>query len=211
MGNDGVSKVIGVGDICLQTNMGVQLLLREVKHAPDVRFNLIFVHFLDDCGYDNYFGSSKWKLTKGNLVMARGEKQSKLYKTKALVTKDSVNAMYMKASLWHWRLGHISEKGLNYLAKKDVLIGLRNAELEKCSHCMAGKQTRVSFKKHPPLRKSELLELVHSDVCGRLKVKSFSGELYFVTFIDYCSRKLWVYALQRKYQVLEKFKNLCYG
>jgi len=79
MGNDGVSKVIGVGDVCLQTNMGVQLLLRGVKHALDVRFNLIFVHLLDDCGYDNHFGSSKLKLTKGNLVMARGEKQSKLY------------------------------------------------------------------------------------------------------------------------------------
>jgi len=79
--------------------------------------------------------------------------------------------------------------------------------LEKCSHCMAGKQTRVSFKKHPPSRKSELLELVHSDVCGPLKVRSFSGALYFVNFIDDCSRKLWVYALQWKDQVLEKFKE----
>jgi len=183
------------------------LLLKGVKHAPDVHFNLISVQLLDDCGYDNHFGSSKWKLTKGNLVMARGEKQFKLYWTKALVAKDSVNTMYMEASLWHWRLGHISEKGFNCLAKKDVLMGLRNAELEKCSHCMTGKQTRVSFKKHPPSRKSELLELVHSDVCGPLKVKSFSGALYFVTFIDDCSRKLWVYALQRKDQVLEKFKE----
>ena len=43
MGHDDVSEVIGVGDVCLQTNMGIQLLLRGVKHAPDVRFNLIFV------------------------------------------------------------------------------------------------------------------------------------------------------------------------
>jgi len=86
-------------------------------------------------------------------------------------------------------------------------MGLRNAELEKYSHCMVGKQTRVSFKKHHSSRKSELLELVHSDVCGPLKVKSFSGALYFVTFIDDCSKKLWVYALQRKDQVLEKFKK----
>nr|KYP60460.1 Retrovirus-related Pol polyprotein from transposon TNT 1-94 [Cajanus cajan] len=43
MGNDGVSKVIGVGDVFLQTNMGMQLLLRGVKHAPDVCFNLISV------------------------------------------------------------------------------------------------------------------------------------------------------------------------
>jgi len=79
MGNDGVSKVIGVGDVCLQTNMRVQILLRGVKHAPNVRFNLIYVHLLDDCGYENHFGYSKWKLTKGNLVMAKGEKQYKLY------------------------------------------------------------------------------------------------------------------------------------
>ncbi|RDY00403.1 hypothetical protein CR513_16424, partial [Mucuna pruriens] len=52
-----------------------------------------------------------------------------------------------------------------------MLLGLKNAKLEKCSHCMAGKQTRVSFKKHPPLRKSKLLELVHPDVCGSLKSK----------------------------------------
>ena len=38
-------------------------------------------------------------------------------------------------------------------------------------------------------------------------MKSFGGALYFVTFIDYYSRKLWVYALKSKDQVLEKFKE----
>ncbi|RDX98319.1 hypothetical protein CR513_18772, partial [Mucuna pruriens] len=147
----------------------MQLWLRRVKHAPDVRFNLIFVHMLDDGGYDNHFGYGKWKFTKGNLVVARGKKISRLYWIKALVAKDSVNAMDMEASLWHQRLSHISEKGLNCLSKKDMFPGLKNAELEKYSHCMSGKQTRVSYKKHPPSRKSKLLELVHSDVCGPLK------------------------------------------
>ncbi|RDX97971.1 hypothetical protein CR513_19188, partial [Mucuna pruriens] len=139
MGNDGVTKVIDVGvtkvidvgDVCLQTNTGMQLWLRGVKHAPDVRFNMISMHMLDDGGYDNHFGYGKWKLTKGNLVVARGEKISKLYWTKALVAKDSVNAMDMETFLWHRRLTHISEKRLNCLAKKDMLPGLKNAELEK--------------------------------------------------------------------------------
>ncbi|RDY13160.1 hypothetical protein CR513_01960, partial [Mucuna pruriens] len=82
--NDGMTKVIGVGDVYLQTNTEMKLWLRGVKHAPDVHFNLIFVHMLDDGGYDNHFGHGKWKLTKGNLVVARGEKISKLYWTKAL-------------------------------------------------------------------------------------------------------------------------------
>lgn len=122
-----------------------------------------------------HFGSEKWKFTKGNLVVAKGEKISKLYWEKALVARDHVNAMDIEASLWHRRLSHMSEKGLNYLAKKDMLSGLKNTNLEKYSRCMVGKETRVSFKKHPPFRKSELLELMHSDVCGPLKVKSFSG------------------------------------
>jgi len=185
----------------------MQLLLRGVKHAPDIRFNLIFVQMLDDSGYENHFGSQKWKLSRGNLIVAKGERNSKLYWTKALVSKDSGNAMDMDASLWHRRLSHISEKGMNCLAKKDVLPGLKSAELEKCSHCMVGKQIRVSFKNS---KKSELLELVHYDVCGPLKVKSFTGALYFVTFIDDCSRKLWVYALKTKDQVLENSNNFMF-
>ncbi|RDX84076.1 hypothetical protein CR513_34926, partial [Mucuna pruriens] len=131
MGNDGVTKVIDVCDICLQTNMGVQLWLRGVKYALDVRCNLISMQMLDDGGYDNHFGYGKWKLTKGNLVVARGEKISKLCWTKALVAKDSVNAMDMETPLWHRKISHISEKELNCLAKKDMLQGLKNAKLEK--------------------------------------------------------------------------------
>jgi hypothetical protein len=41
---------------------------------------------------------------------------------------------------------------LHVLAKKDVLLGLKNVDLEKYSHCMAGKQTKVSFKRHYSLK-----------------------------------------------------------
>lgn len=36
MGNGGESKVIYVGYAFLQTNMGMKLLLKGVKHAPNV-------------------------------------------------------------------------------------------------------------------------------------------------------------------------------
>jgi len=56
-----------------------------------------------------------------------------------LVTKYNVNAKYIETSLWRKRLGHISEKELNCLAKKEVLLGLKSVKLEKCSHYMSGK------------------------------------------------------------------------
>ena len=51
------------------------------------------------------------------------------------------------------------------------------------------------------------MELVHSDLCGPFKVKSKGGALYFATFIDDHSRKIWVYPLKVKDQVLDVFKQ----
>ena len=124
--------------------------------------------------------------------MDRGNKRRDLHWTTTSVCVDMVNAVESNNSstLWHKRLSHISEKGLNVLAKKKLLSNFQSAKLEKCEHCLAGKQNRVSFKSYPPSRKTELLELVHSDLCGPMKTKTLGGTLYFVTFIDDCSRKL---------------------
>ena len=65
--------------------------------------------------------------------------------------------------------------------------------LQKCSHCFAGKQHMVSFKSSAPSRKPEVLDLVHLDVCGPMKTRSFGGTSYFVTFVDDHSRKLWFF------------------
>ena len=140
--------------------------------------------------------------------MARGNIRRGQYWTTASTCVDMVNAVESDSSstLWHKRLSHISEKGLNVLAKKKLLSYFQSAKLEKCENCLAGKQNRVSFKSYPPSRKTELLELVHSDLCGPMKTKTLGGALYFVTFIDDCSRKLWVYVLKTKYQVLGVFK-----
>ena len=79
MGNSGGSKIVGIGDICLETNIGSKLVLKDVRHVPDIRLNLISTGRLDDEGFTSYFGESKWKLTKGSLVVARGKKMNTLY------------------------------------------------------------------------------------------------------------------------------------
>ena len=49
---------------------------------------------------------------------------------------------------------------------------------------------RVSFHPRPPMRRKNVVELVHIDVC-QVDAKSHAGAQYFVTFIDYYSQKLW--------------------
>ena len=48
---------------------------------------------------------------------------------------------------------------------------------------------------------------MHSDVCGPMPMASMGGALYFVTFIDDFSRKVWVYSLRRKDQVRSVFQR----
>ena len=51
------------------------------------------------------------------------------------------------------------------------------------------------------------LELVHSNVCGPMLIQSLSGMRYFVTFIDDATRKLLLYPIRSKDQVLGVFKE----
>jgi len=104
-----------------------------------------------------------------------------------------VNALTSKgadAALWHHRLGHMSEKGMKILHSRNLLLGLKNVDLDFCENCIYGKQKKVRFLRVGKEKKSEKLELVHTDVWGPAQVSSLSGSCYYVTFIDDATRKL---------------------
>ena len=45
----------------------------------------------DKEGFQNYFGNGKWKLTKGIVVVSRGEVFCTLYKTLEKICKNGLN------------------------------------------------------------------------------------------------------------------------
>ena len=76
--------------------------------------------------------------------------------------------------------------------------------------CLYGKQKRVSFVKSGKEKKSERLELVHTDVWGPAHVSSLCGSHYYVKFIDDAIRKVCVYFLGQKADVIKTFKKQKY-
>ena len=40
------------------------------------------------------------------------------------------------AHLWHHRLGHISERGMEELHQRKLLKGLKSCKLDFCKHCV---------------------------------------------------------------------------
>jgi len=115
------------------------------------------------------------------MVVAKGNRISLLHHVSANLSSVSVNALEKEdpCVLWYKRLGHLSEKGITVLAKKNLLKGMKGVHLNKCADYLVGKQHRVAFKSLPPHKKPELLDLVHSDVC-KMSVRSIGGAKYFV-------------------------------
>ena len=56
-------------------------------------------------------------------------------------------------------------------------------------------------------RAKDLLELVHSNVCGPMSIQARGGFEYFITFTDDYSRFGYVYLMKRKSETFEKFKE----
>ena len=123
MGNNSYADIMGIGDICVETNIGYTLALKDVRHVPNMHLNLISTHILDKEGYGSYFGDGRWRLYRGSLVLAGGKICCTLYKTQVKVCKDVVSATQEDSTpnLWHRRLAHMSEKGLQILAKKSII------------------------------------------------------------------------------------------
>ncbi|GKC18073.1 retrovirus-related pol polyprotein from transposon TNT 1-94 [Tanacetum coccineum] len=116
---------------------------------------------------------------------------------------SSFNIECSTFNLWHNRLGHINYRTMKDMLKQGI-ISYNGEHKDKCEICVQAKMKRKHFPKVD--RQSEILELVHSDICELNGQLTRGGNRYFITFIDDCSRYTYVYLLKSKDQAFETFK-----
>ena len=56
-------------------------------------------------------------------------------------------------------------------------------------------------------RANDLLEIIHTDVCGPMSVEARGGYRYFLTFTDDLSRYGYIFLMKHKSETFEKFKE----
>ena len=71
--------------------------------------------------------------------MARGKKTDTLYMTSSLRDTITVADASTDTSLWHRRLGYMSEKGMKMLPSKGKLPELKSINFDMCESCIVGK------------------------------------------------------------------------
>ena len=110
------------------------------------------------------------------------------------------------SNLWHHYLSHISNKRLAKLAKEGLIDSFDADSLGTCESCLKGKMAKAHFPGKGQ-RAKELLELIHSNVCGPMSLQARGGYSNFITFTNDYSRYGYIYLIKHRSEALEKFKE----
>ncbi|GJX52002.1 retrovirus-related pol polyprotein from transposon TNT 1-94, partial [Tanacetum coccineum] len=79
LADDKTLDIVGIGDVVLKTSFGTSWTLKDVRYISGLKRRLISVGQLDEECYHIGFGDQQWKVTKGSLVVAHGNKRGSLY------------------------------------------------------------------------------------------------------------------------------------
>ena len=111
-----------------------------------------------------------------------------------------------QAQLWHLRLGHINLDRIHRLVTNGLLSPLDVTDLPICEPCLEGKITLRPFKAKGN-RFKEVLDMIHTGLCGPMSTSARGGYEYFITFIDDYSRYVYIYLMRYKSEAFEKFEE----
>lgn len=120
--------------------------------------------------------------------------------------KSSTNSV----QIWHERMAHLNFGDLLCAVNKGFIRGIninQESDHEACQTCLQGKMTRLPFPKESQ-HVTKKLELIHTDLCGPMRVTLNGGAKYFITFTDDYSRWTEIRFLKHKNEALREFKAL---
>ena len=217
VGNGIRAAVEAIGSYDLHLPSGIILCLDNCHYAPTIVRGIVSVSVLKNNGFTNCFTEfgisvSKHNVHYFNAIDINGMFEIDLHDYSSLnnnsmfnVSTKRVKSNLDSSYLWHCRLAHIGKHRIERL-QREGLLKSSDDSFDKCESCVSGKMARKPFS-HENQRATDLLGIIHSDVCGPFRHMSRKGAYYFVTFTDDFSRYGYVYLLKHKHEVFETFKE----
>ncbi|UYV78997.1 hypothetical protein LAZ67_17000580, partial [Cordylochernes scorpioides] len=216
----GTTRAEGCGDIKFKAYVGkhhVDLKLCNVLYVPNVRRNLLSVSSMGNKGKIVNFENRRAQVFDSeNRIVAIAHDENGLYVMKGRVILPNAELFNSQKSsqkqtleLWHQRFCHVNNDAIERMAKGELVKGLEISSMDRslCDDCCVAKSTKEPHKPIRNIRSKRPLELVHTDICGPMPVRSIGGSAYFLTFIDDYSRKITLFCLKHKNEVLKHFDS----
>ena len=204
----------GIGSVKLYSmdlaSNKTNILLQEVLFVPELSGNLISVGRLTDKGCLVSFDNKMCCVSLGQKTLITAKKDGCLYLVKTPETCFKVCADVhndLCVHQWHRRLGHRDIETVKRLGRSGQIKIVECGSVDRCEVCIKGKLSRKPFPKKDDISTTEILELVHADVCGPLDVITPSGNRYILTITDDFSRYCHVMLLKQKSDVAQQIKD----
>lgn len=106
--------------------------------------------------------------------------------------------------MWHKRLGHPTNEVLSVMLNKSQLSSIVDNQCSICSNFINGKMSRLPF----PTESTRCLipfERIHTYIWCLSPVKFIEGFRYDITFVDGCTKFVWIFPLFNKSDVFAIF------
>ncbi|KAG6438793.1 hypothetical protein O3G_MSEX000229 [Manduca sexta] len=214
--NKSIVDVICSGDLQITTAVGnkqYEISVNNVLCVPVLTTNLLSVSRIILSGNRVVFNKQGCFIYNSkNICIGEAKLENEVYRLNTVKSQQLLAATVTTSStIWHRRLGHINANDLNKM-KNGLVEGMSfqdkmdRPDKSNCTVCCEGKQARLPF----PLSASksqEVLELIHTDLCGPMENKSLGHNTYFLIFVDDYSRMCFVYFLQSKHQTFKCFRE----
>jgi hypothetical protein len=198
LGDKNTYPVEGIGQASVKLKTSNNVHLSNVLYVPGLEKNLVSISCLEYKGNRIAFVDGK---------VLSWSRDSRIENTRVIGTPEGRLYRRNPNELWHRRYAHINHQALPFLEKMvEGIPELQSTHEGICKGCALGKNAKKPFSSSNN-RSKEILDLINSDVCGPMPVKSLGGSLYYVIFIDDYSRKTWLYLLKTKDEVFSKFQE----
>ncbi|GKE57253.1 retrotransposon protein, putative, ty1-copia subclass, partial [Tanacetum coccineum] len=213
-GTQAVVEAIGMFDLVLPS--GLVLKLNNCYYAPSIVRGVVSISCLLDLGFHHTIASNGISVSLNGIFYFSAISVNGVFEIDMNNNvKNNNNSIFSinkkrkldldSSYLWHCRLAHIGKTRMQKLHREGLLENINEESFDKCESCISGKMTKKPFNKNIE-RATDLLGLIHTDVCGPLRHVSRKGASYFLTFTDDFSRYGYVYLLKHKHEVFETFK-----
>jgi hypothetical protein len=205
VGNGAKVVAIAVGTYHLLLPSGLVLKLNNCYYISTLCKSIISSSYLEEVdGYEIIITNKRSSIYYNDIFYAHCSLVNGLYildlEDKSVYNintkRDQLNDLNL-TFIWYCLLGHINEKYIERL-HKDCLLSSFDFELfDTCESYLLEKMTKTPFTVQSE-RVSDLLGLVHTDVCRPMSSIARVGFQYFITFTDDFSRYEYIYLIRHK-------------
>nr|GEX28409.1 integrase, catalytic region, zinc finger, CCHC-type, peptidase aspartic, catalytic [Tanacetum cinerariifolium] len=187
--NDHFGAIMGYGDYVIGDSV-----ISRVYYMEGLRHNLFSVRQFCDSDLEVVFRKYYCYVRDTDGVeLTKGSRGSNLYtiSVEAMMKSSPIcllsKAFKNKSWLWHRRLNHLNFGTINDLARKDLVRGLPRLKFEKdhlCSACQVEKSKKHTHKPKTKNTNLEVLNTLHMDLCGPMRVQTINGKKYILVIVD---------------------------